>query len=304
MIKNFDELIKKAQSKVTKKLVVAAAEDDVVISAVKMASELDLVEPVLVGDEARIKEIYKEMGINPSWKIINEPNKAKASAKAVTEVAAGNGEILMKGLVGTPILLKAVLNKEAGLRKSKVLSHVGVIGTKTYPKLIIMTDGGMVPAPDLNQKVEILKNAIRVARGFEINPVRAAIVSSLETVSDAVPSTIDAAALAKMGDRKQFGKDVIVDGPLALDNAISKHAAEHKGIVSEVAGQPDILVMPSVEAGNIFYKTLVYLGNCEAETAGVVLGAKVPVIVPSRTDTAESKMNAIAASVLIAEITD
>lgn len=304
MIKNFDELIKKAQSKVTKKLVVAAAEDDVVISAVKMASELDLVEPVLVGDEKRIKEIYAEMGINPSWKIINEPNKAKASARAVAEIAAGNGEILMKGLVGTPILLKAVLNKEAGLRKSKVLSHVGIIGTTTYPKLIIMTDGGMVPAPDLTQKVEILKNAIRVARGFEMNPVRAAIVSSLETVSDAVPSTIDAAALAKMGDRNQFGSDVIVDGPLALDNAISKHAAEHKGIVSEVAGQPDILIMPSVEAGNIFYKTLVYLGNCGAETAGVVLGAKVPVIVPSRTDTAESKMNAIAASVLIAEITD
>lgn len=304
MISNFDELIKKAQSKETKKLVVAAAEGKVVIEAVKMAADLDLVEPVLVGDEAKIKEIAKELGFEIKWKIINEPNKAKASAKAVAEVAAGRGEIIMKGSVGTPTLLKAVLNKEAGLRKSKVLSHVGIIGTTTYPKLIIMTDGGMVPAPNLMEKTEILKNAIRVARGFGINPVRAAIVSSLETVSDKVISTVDAAALAKMGDRNQFGKDVLVDGPLALDNAVSEKAAKHKGIVSEVAGRADILIMPSVEAGNIFYKTLVYLGNCEAETAGVVLGAKVPVIVPSRADTAESKMNAIAASVLIAEITD
>jgi phosphate butyryltransferase len=304
MIKNFAELIEKARSKKTKRLVVAAAEDKVVINAVKMAADIDLVEPVLVGDEKKIAEISKDLGINSNWKIINETNKKKASAKAVAEISEGRGDILMKGLVGTPILLKAVLNKDAGLRKSKVLSHVGVIGAKTYPKLIIMTDGGMVPAPDLMEKSEILKNAIRVARGFEINPVRAAIVSSLETVSDKVTSTVDAAALAKMGDRNQFGKDVIVDGPLALDNAISEEAAKHKGIVSDVAGKPDILIMPSVEAGNIFYKTLVYLGNCEAETAGVVLGAKVPVIVPSRTDTAESKMNAIATSVLIAEITD
>lgn len=304
MISNFAELIKKAQSKETKKLVVAAAEGKVVIEAVKMAADLNLVEPVLVGDEAKIKEIAKELGFEIKWNIINEPNKAKASAKAVAEISAGRGEIIMKGSVGTPILLRAVLNKEAGLRKSKVLSHVGIIGTTTYPKLIIMTDGGMVPAPNLMEKAEILKNAIRVARGFGINPVRAAIISSLETVSDKVVSTVDAAALAKMGDRNQFGKDVLVDGPLALDNAVSEKAAKHKGIVSEVAGCADILIMPSVEAGNIFYKTLVYLGNCEAETAGVVLGAKVPVIVPSRADTAESKMNAIAASVLIAEITD
>ncbi len=304
MIKNFAELIEKARSKKTKRLVVAAAEDKVVINAVKMAADIDLVEPVLVGDEKKIAEMSKDLGINSNWKIINETNKKKASAKAVAEISEGRGDILMKGLVGTPILLRAVLNKDAGLRKSKLLSHVGVIGAKTYPKLIIMTDGGMVPAPDLMEKSEILKNAIRVARGFEINPVRAAIVSSLETVSDKVTSTVDAAALAKMGDRNQFGKDVIVDGPLALDNAISEEAAKHKGIVSDVAGKPDILIMPSVEAGNIFYKTLVYLGNCEAETAGVVLGAKVPVIVPSRTDTAESKMNAIATSVLIAEITD
>lgn len=302
MIRNFKELIEKARSKKTKHLVVAAAEDRVVMTAVKMAADIDLVEPVLVGNEEKIRSIAQEMGINPKWKIINEPDKRKASAKAVAEISEGRGDILMKGLVGTPILLKAVLNKDAGLRKSKVLSHVGVIGMNTYPKLIIMTDGGMVPAPDLMEKAEILKNAIRVARGFEINPVRAAIISSLETVSDKVTSTVDAAALAKMGDRNQFGKDVIIDGPLALDNAISEEAAKHKGIASDVAGKPDILIMPSVEAGNIFYKTLVYLGECKAETAGVVLGAKVPVIVPSRTDTAESKMNAIATSVLIAEI--
>ncbi|HOO96693.1 MAG TPA: bifunctional enoyl-CoA hydratase/phosphate acetyltransferase [Caldisericia bacterium] len=302
MITNFDELIKHAQAQTTKKLVVAAAEDDVVLKAVKMAADLDLIEPVLIGDEQQIRNIAGELGIEIPWKIINEPDKRNASALAVKEIAEGRGEILMKGLVGTPILLKAVLNKEVGLAVSKVLSHVGLIGVSTYPKLIIMTDGGMVPYPNLVEKGEILKNAIRVARGLGISPIRAAIVSSLETVSDKVTSTIDAAALAKMGDRKQFGKDVIVDGPLALDNAISAEAAKHKGIVSDVAGQPDILIMPNVEAGNIFYKTLVYLGNCKAETAGIVLGAKVPVIVPSRTDTAESKMNAIAASVLIAGV--
>jgi phosphotransacetylase len=305
MIKNFDELIAVAQGKGRKNLVAAAAEDIVVLDAIKMAVEKNLINPILVGDEAEIKKICAQNNITEvcNWPIINEPNKQKAAEKAIEVIREGKAEILMKGLVGTPILLKAVLDKEKGLKKaSKTLSHVGLIGTDTYPKLILMTDGGMVPAPTLLEKIDIINNALIVARAMGINPIKVACVSSLETVSDKVVSTMDGAMLAKMGDRKQFGKDVIIDGPLALDNAISAEAAHHKGIVSEVAGDPDILLMPNVEAGNIFYKTLVYLGNCKAETAGLVIGAGVPVIVPSRTDTAESKMNAIATSVLIASL--
>jgi phosphate butyryltransferase len=305
MIKNFDELIAVAQQKGRKNLVAAAAEDIVVLDAIKMAVEKNLINPILVGDETEIKKICAENGITEvcNWPIINEPNKQKAAEKAIEVIREGKAEILMKGLVGTPILLKAVLDKEKGLKKaSKTLSHVGLIGTTTYPKLMLMTDGGMVPAPTLLEKVDIINNALIVARAMGINPIKVACVSSIETVSDKVISTMDAAILAKMGDRKQFGKDVIVDGPLAFDNAINAEAAHHKGIDSPVAGDPDILLMPNVEAGNIFYKTLVYLGNCKAETAGLVIGAGVPVIVPSRTDTAESKMNAIATSVLIASL--
>lgn len=306
MIKNFDELIATAQSKGKMTLVAAAAEDIVVLDAIKMACEKNLVSPILVGDETEIRKICAEHNITEvnNWPIINEPNKQKAAEKAIEVIREGKAEILMKGLVGTPILLKAVLDKEKGLKKAaKTLSHVGLIGTTTYPKLILLTDGGMVPAPTLAEKVDIINNALVVARAMGINPIKVACVSSLETVSDKVTSTMDAAILAKMGDRKQFGKDVIIDGPLALDNAISAEAAHHKGIDSPVAGDPDILLMPNVEAGNIFYKTLVYLGDCKAETAGLVIGAGVPVIVPSRTDTAESKMNAIATSVLIANLT-
>ncbi len=300
MIKNFDELIEAAKKKGPIKLIAAAAEDEVVLEAIKMATDKGLIEPILVGDEPAIHRIAKALGFSVPWPIINSTDANNSPKIAVEEIRANKAFILMKGQVGTPILLKAVLDKEKGLVKSKVLSHVGLIGTDTYPKLMIMTDGGMVPAPSFEEKIEILKNAIVVAKAMGVSPIKVAVLSSVETVSDKVISTMDAAALAKMGDRKQFGKDVMVDGPLAMDNAINKHAAEHKGIVSEVAGDADILLMPNIEAGNIFYKALVYLGNCHAETAGIVLGAKVPVIVPSRADTAESKMNAIAASVLIA----
>lgn len=300
MIKNFNDLIETAKKKGPIRLIAAAAEDEVVLDAIKMASEKGLIEPILVGDEPAIHKIANILGFSVPWSIINSPDPNNSPRIAIEEIRAGKAFILMKGQVGTPILLKAVLDKEKGLVRSKVLSHIGIIGADTYPKLMIMTDGGMVPAPSLEEKVEILKNAIILAKAMSISPIKVAVLSSVETVSDKVISTLDAAALAKMGDRKQFGKDVMVDGPLAMDNAINKHAAEHKGIVSDVAGDADILLMPNIEAGNIFYKALVYLGNCHAETAGIVLGAKVPVIVPSRADTAESKMNAIAASVLVA----
>jgi phosphate butyryltransferase len=302
MIENFAQLIEVAKKKGPKKLIVAAAEDDVVLEAVKMAVDQKIIEPILVGNEPEIKKIASQLNMEIPWPIIHQPDPTVSPKVAVEEIRNGKAEIIMKGLVGTPILLKAILDKEKGLAKSKVLSHVGLIGTSTYRKLMIMTDGGMVPAPTLDEKIEILKNAIIVARALGISPIKVAVCSSVETVSNKVVSTMDAAILAKMGDRKQFGKDVIIDGPLAMDNAVNKHAAEHKGIVSEVAGDADVLLMPNIESGNIFYKALVYLGNCNAETAGIVLGAKVPVIVPSRSDTAESKLNAIAASVLIAGI--
>ncbi|HPV87289.1 MAG TPA: phosphate acyltransferase, partial [Caldisericia bacterium] len=233
MIENFTQLVEVAKKKGPRKLIVAAAEDDVVLEAVKMAVDQKIIEPVLVGNEPEIKKIASQLNMEVPWPIIHQPDPTVSPKVAVEEIRNGKAEIIMKGLVGTPILLKAVLDKEKGLAKSKVLSHVGLIGTSTYRKLMIMTDGGMVPAPTLDEKIEILKNAIIVARALGVSPIKVAVCSSVETVSNKVVSTMDAAILAKMGDRKQFGKDVIIEGPLAMDNAVNKHAAEHKGIISE-----------------------------------------------------------------------
>lgn len=205
----------------------------------------------------------------------------------------------MKGFIPTSEILKFVLDKEKGIRSNNLLSHVMVYSVDTYNKFIFLTDGGMVPYPDVYQKVQIINNAVKVAKAFGINPIHVAPLCAVEVVNPDMQSTVDAAILSKMNQRGQI-KDCIIDGPLALDNAVSKEAAKHKGIVSPVAGQADILLAPNIEAGNILGKSLTYFAK--AKSAGVIMGAKCPIVLVSRADTYETKLYSIALGSLIANI--
>jgi phosphotransacetylase len=204
----------------------------------------------------------------------------------------------MKGMLNTADLLKAVLNKEIGLKKEELLSHVMVYDVPTYHKLILLTDGGMVTYPELKDKVLIINNAVKVAKALNIANPKVAPICAVETVNSSMQATIDASLLSQMNKRGQI-KGCIIDGPLALDNAISKEAAEHKGIVSEVAGDADILLVPNIESGNFLGKSLTYFAK--AENAGIIMGAKCPVVLVSRADSAKSKLYSIALGALLGE---
>lgn len=292
MVKKLDELIQLAKKREKKTIAIAAAQDKVVLEAVIQAVKDNIVEAILVGDKTKIEEIAKELNINlDAVKIIDEANVNKAAAKAVDLVRSGEAQFLMKGILGTADLLKAVLNKEAGLKTSSLLSHVMIYDIPTYHKLLFLTDGGMVPYPELNDKVGIINNAIKIAHALEIEKPKVAPICAVEVVNPSMQATLDAAALSSMNKRGQI-KGCIIDGPLALDNAISEEAAHHKGIVSEVAGDSDILLVPNIEAGNFLGKSLTYFAK--AESAGVIVGAKCPVVLVSRADSAKSKLYSIA----------
>lgn len=292
MVKKLDELIQLAKKREKKTIAIAAAQDKVVLEAVIQAVKDNIVEAILVGDKAKIQDIAKELNINlDSVKIIDEANVNMAAAKAVDLVRSGKAQFLMKGILGTADLLKAVLNKEAGLKTSSLLSHVMIYEIPTYHKLLFLTDGGMVPYPELNDKVGIINNAVKIAHALEIEKPKIAPICAVEVVNPSMQATLDAAALSFMNKRGQI-KGCIIDGPLALDNAISEEAAHHKGIVSEVAGDSDILLVPNIEAGNFLGKSLTYFAK--AESAGVIVGAKCPVVLVSRADSAKSKLYSIA----------
>ncbi|SHE92034.1 phosphate butyryltransferase [Caloramator proteoclasticus] len=298
MIKNFDELIEIVKQQPKMKLAVAAAEDEEVLLAVDEAAKLGLIDAILVGNRDKILKIANELKINiDSYEVIHTDSLTDAARIAVSLVADNIADFLMKGLIGTADLLKAVLDKEKGLRGSGLLSHVMVYNVPTYHKLLFLTDGGMVTYPDLYQKVQIVNNAVKVAKAFGINPIHVAPLCAVEVVNPDMQATLDAAALFKMNQRGQI-KDCVIDGPLALDNAISIEAAKHKGIVSPVAGQADILLVPNIEAGNILGKSLTYFAK--AKSAGVIMGAKCPIVLVSRADTHEAKLNSIALGSLVA----
>lgn len=300
MIKNFSELVNVAKSKEKMTLSVAAAEDKEVLIAVEGARELGLIDAVLTGDKDKIKAIADDARIDISkYKIIDCKNPNQAVREGVMEVSTGKADFLMKGLVGTSDLLKAVLDKEIGLRGEGLLSHVMVYSVNSYHKLLLLTDGGMVTYPDLAQKVQIVNNAVKVGKALGIDPIKVAPLCAVEVINESMQGTLDAAALSKMNQRGQI-KDCIIDGPLALDNAISKEAAEHKGIVSEVAGDADVLLVPTIEAGNLLGKSLTYFAS--AKSAGVIMGAKCPIVLVSRADTHESKLNSIALGSIVANL--
>lgn len=292
MVKTLDEVLELAKQKHKRTLSVAVAQDKEVLIAVCDAVNMNLVDAILVGDEEKIKKIAKENNLDISKaKIVNEPNMQKAAAKAVEFVSKGQAHYIMKGMLGTADILRAVLNKEAGLRGKGLLSHVMIYDVPSYHKLLFLTDGGMVLYPTLEEKIGILNNALIVAHSLGIEKPKVAPICAVEVVSAAMQATLDAAILTQMNKRGQI-KGCIVDGPLGFDNAISKEAAEHKGITSEVAGDTDILLVPSIEAGNFLGKSMNYFGN--AENAGIIVGAKCPVVLVSRADTAKSKLYSIA----------
>lgn len=292
MVKSLEQLLEKAMNEEKKTISVAVAQDKVVLEAVLEAVHMNIVDAILVGDEEKIRNIAKENSLDLSKvKIVNVLDIDKAAAKAVELVSKGEADYLMKGLLGTANLLRAVLNKEVGLRTSSLLSHVMVYDVKSYGKLLFLTDGGMVTYPELKDKIGIIENAVKVANSLDIDMPKVAPVCVVEVINPAMQATMDAAALSSMNKRGQI-KGCIIDGPLGLDNAISKEAAEHKGIVSEVAGDADILLVPNIEAGNFLGKSLTYFAG--AESAGIIVGAKCPVVLVSRADSAKSKLYSIA----------
>ncbi len=292
VIKDLDELLERAKQKEAKKIAVAVAQDDDVLAAIKAAKEAGIADAVLVGDEDKITSIAKDLAMDLSdYEVIHEPNEKLAAKKAVELVSSGKAGAVMKGLLGTAGILRAVLDKEKGLRKGKLLSHAAVAKIPGREGLVVLTDPAMNIAPDLMQKVEIIKNAMEVTAALGIEKPKVAALAAIEKVNPDMPATMDAAVLAKMADRGQI-KNAIIDGPLALDNAISLEAANDKGIKSAVAGVADILLAPDIEVGNVLYKSLVYFAGLDI--AGVLLGAKAPVILTSRADTARTKLLSIA----------
>jgi len=262
------------------------------------AKRLKLITPILVGPATKIASVAKEAGIDLSGEaIVDVPHSHAAADKAVELVRSGKAELLMKGSLHTDELMSAVVARETGLRTARRVSHVFVMDVPTYHKVIIVTDAAINIAPKLEDKVDICQNAIELARTMGLERPKVAILSAVETVTSKIPSTIDAAALCKMADRGQITGGAL-DGPLAFDNAISKEAASTKGIRSEVAGDPDILLVPDLEAGNILAKQLSFLAN--ADSAGLVLGARVPIILTSRADSVRSRIASCAVAMLVA----
>jgi phosphotransacetylase len=257
-----------------------------------------LIEPILVGPAARIREIARAHDIAlGKTEIIDVPHSHAAADRAVELVREGRAELLMKGSLHTDELLGAVVARDTGLRTGRRLSHVFVMDVPTYPKVLIITDAAINIAPTLEDKVDICQNAIDLAVSLGMAKPKVAILAAVETVNPRMPATLDAAALCKMAERGQISGGVL-DGPLAFDNAISREAADIKGIVSPVAGDPDILLVPDLESGNMLAKQLSFLAN--ADSAGLVLGARVPIILTSRADNVRSRIASCAVAMLVA----
>jgi phosphate butyryltransferase len=296
-ITSFADLLKAVQKGQKRVLAVAAAQGGEILRAVSMAAERGIIRPVLVGDEEEMIRIAAEVSVDISgFEKIDEKDPLCAAGKAIELVVGGQADLLMKGKLTTPDILGLVLDKRRGLRTGRLLSHLAVVEARGYGKLLLFTDGGMVIRPDLAQKVDILKNAILVANRLGIQVPKVAVLASVETVQPEIPETVDAAELVRLSHEGQLPA-AVVDGPVAMDIAVSLQAAEMKGVDSPVAGDADILLVPDVAAGNISVKSLVYLAG--AQVGGVVLGAKVPIVLLSRSDSAQTKLHSIALGALL-----
>jgi len=298
MIKSFKEVLQMVKSKQMKKVAVAVAQDEPVLEAIRDAKLQGIADAILVGNKTLIEKVATKIDMDiTDFEIINEVDIKKAALKAVELVSTGKADMVMKGLTDTANFLRAVLNKEIGLRTGGLMSHIGVFEIPGYDRLIFITDAAFNMYPDLKAKIDIVNNAVKVAHAVGIELPKVAPICAVEVVNPDMPATVDASILSKMNERGQI-KGCIIDGPLAIDNAISVEAAAHKGISGKVAGQADILLMPNIEAGNVMYKTLTYTTN--SKNGGILVGTAAPVILTSRADSHEAKMYSIALAALVA----
>jgi phosphate butyryltransferase len=298
MIRNFEQLIQRARQQKPMKLAVAAAQDQQVMMAIRGAMEMGIAEPILVGDKARIDRIAKDLGIDMSGlEVIDRPDFTGAAREAVSLVSSGRADFVLKGILGTADLLKAVLDKDIGLRGKNLLSHVMVYEVPAYHKLIYLTDGGMNIAPGLGEKKQIIENAIEVCNALGLDKPKVAVLTAVENENPKMQATVDAAELKRMAERGEFGQ-AIVEGPISFDLAFSAEAARHKGFESPVGGDADILLVPTIEVGNGIGKCMTYFAG--GKSAGIVMGATAPVVLVSRADTHEAKLYSIALGGVVA----
>ncbi|MFA6806951.1 MAG: phosphate acyltransferase [Bacteroidales bacterium] len=298
MITKLDQIIEAAKLKGKKRLVAAFANDSHTIGAASMAIDAGFVDATLVGDIETIKKVCKQEGIDVNkFTLVQEANEQGAANLAVKIINEGKGDFLMKGLCTTDKYMRAILNKESGLMPGgkPVLSHISVFELPTYHKLLITSDVAVIPAPDFKQKVALTNYVISTAKVLGIEMPKVALIAATEQVSVGMPACVDAAVIAAMGNRGQI-KGAIIDGPLAMDVAIDKESADIKKLKGEVVGNADCLVWPTIEAGNVFYKTATKLAG--AELAAMVVGAKVPCVLSSRGDSTQTKMYSIALAAL------
>jgi phosphotransacetylase len=294
----YEELLARCRGVAAVTTAVAHPCEETALEATIDAARLGLITPILVGPATRIAAIARAHGLSiGGLEIVDAPHSHAAADKAVELVRQGRAELLMKGSLHTDELLRAVLARDTGLRTARHISHAFIMDVPTYHKVLVVTDAAIHIAPTLEDKVDICQNAIALAHGLGIERPKLAVLAAVETVSPKMPATVDAAALCKMAEREQI-TGAVLDGPLAFDIAISREAALIKGIDSEVAGDPDILLAPDLEAGNILAKLLNYLAN--ADSAGLVLGARVPIILTSRSDSVRAKLASCAVAMLAA----
>ncbi|NLO11639.1 MAG: bifunctional enoyl-CoA hydratase/phosphate acetyltransferase [Candidatus Cloacimonetes bacterium] len=288
MFRNFDEMKEYVKGRRRGRVVIAAAQTDSVLDAAILAAEEDLADCILVGNAGEIRELLQKMAsqMASSFEIVDTgADLVQAAQTSVALVREGKADIILKGKTDTSVLLRAVLDKEKGLRMSEVISDV--LAYEHPDGIRLMSDGGINIAPDLNEKIAILKNSVQVAHAMGNSNPKVAILSAVEAVNPKMPSTLDAAIISKMNRSGQI-KGCRVEGPLAFDNAVDLAAAKIKNITGDVAGQADILIVPNIEAGNIFGKTLTYY--CHYRVAHVVMGTRAPILIPSRADDGETKM--------------
>jgi len=294
----YDRLIYACHALAPVRTVVAHPCDETSLRGAVEAAEAKIIKPVLVGPEARIRALAASFGLDlTGLQLVDTPHSHASAAKAVEIVRTGEVDALMKGSLHTDELMAGVVNKETGIRTARRISHVFIMDVPTYPKPLFITDAAVNIFPTLEDKVDIVQNAIELAQALGIKQPKVAILSAVETITSKIPSTIDAAALCKMADRDQIIGGLL-DGPLALDNAIDRTAAAVKHIASPVAGDADILLVPNLEAGNMLAKELSFLANADA--AGIVLGARVPIILTSRADNVRTRMASCAVAALYA----
>ncbi|MCR5235288.1 MAG: phosphate butyryltransferase [Lachnospiraceae bacterium] len=301
MAKNFKELTANLSSISRKKVAVAVAQDQAVLEAIKAAKERDIADAILVGDEDEIRKIGGELGMNmDDYTIIDEKDVTESSLKAVKLVHDGEADMYMKGLLPTATFLRSVLNKEVGLRTGKPLSHVAVFEIPGFDRLLFLTDVAFMPYPTLEDKKCIIDYTVEVARACGVNMPKVAPLAALETVNEKMPCTVEAAELTRLNEEGEI-KDCIVDGPLSFDIALYKEAAEEKGATGrKVAGDADVLLFPDIHSGNLTYKAIVHMVP-EVKNGCILTGTKAPVVLTSRSDSFETKVNSIALAAIVAE---